>query len=102
MHFDWSMSSFTFTGVYNSCVCYFSCWILKLRKKVLLRGAAGAGLAGGKDLGFGLREMVGFPAPSGDLEPANQYAPSEKPTGELKSPPAPKLSLNKSLRRLYQ
>ena len=25
------------------------------------------------------REMVGFPAPmSGDLEPANQYAPSKK------------------------
>ena len=35
-------------------------------------------------------EMVGFPAPSGDLEPANQYAPSEKPAGELKSPRAPK------------
>ena len=30
------------------------------------------------------------PPPSGDLEPANQYAPSKKPTGELKSPRAPK------------
>ena len=30
------------------------------------------------------------PPPSGDLEPANQYAPSKKPAGELKSPRAPK------------
>ena len=30
------------------------------------------------------------PPPLGDLEPANQYAPSEKPAGELKSPRAPK------------
>ena len=36
------------------------------------------------------REMVGFPAPSGDLEPGNQYAPSKKPPRELKSPRAPK------------
>ena len=36
------------------------------------------------------REMVGFPAPSRDLEPASQYAPSKKPAGELKSPRAPK------------
>ena len=36
------------------------------------------------------REMVGFPTPSGDLEPANQYAPGKKPAGELKSPRAPK------------
>ena len=28
--------------------------------------------------------------PSGDLEAANQYAPSKKPAGELKSPRAPK------------
>ena len=28
--------------------------------------------------------------PSGDLEPANQYAPSKKPAGELKSLRAPK------------
>ena len=40
------------------------------------------------------REMVGFPAPSGDLEPANQYTPSEKPMGELKSPRAPKFEQN--------
>ena len=25
------------------------------------------------------REMVGFPTPIGDLEPANQYAPSKSP-----------------------
>ena len=30
------------------------------------------------------------PPPLGDLEPANQYAPSKKPAGELKSPRAPK------------
>ena len=36
------------------------------------------------------REMVGFPALSSDLEPANQYTPSKKPAGELKSPRAPK------------
>ena len=30
------------------------------------------------------------PPPSGDLEPANQYAPSKKPARELKSPWAPK------------
>ena len=41
------------------------------KKKVLLCGAAGAGagrepgLAGGQDLGFSFREMVGFPAPIG-------------------------------------
>ena len=28
--------------------------------------------------------------PSGDLEPANQRAPSKKPAGELRSPRAPK------------
>ena len=31
-----------------------------------------------------------FPPPSGDLESANQYAPSKKPAGELKSQRAPK------------
>ena len=36
------------------------------------------------------REMVGSPPSSGDLEPANQYAPSKKPAGELKSQRAPK------------
>ena len=30
------------------------------------------------------------PSPLGDLEPANQYAPSKKPARELKSPRAPK------------
>ena len=45
-------------------------------------------------------EMVGFPAPSGDLEPANQCAPSKKPARELRSPQAPKFE--KSPRRLYQ
>ena len=36
------------------------------------------------------REMVGSLPPSGDLEPANQYAPSKKPVRELKSPRVPK------------
>ena len=31
------------------------------------------------------------PPPSGDLEPADQYAPSKKPARELRSPRAPKI-----------
>ena len=63
---------------------------MKLRNKFYFAGLPGLGLAGGRDLGFGFREMVGFPAPSGDLEPANQHAPSKKPERELKSPRVPK------------
>ena len=37
------------------------------------------------------------PPPSGDLEPANQYAPSKKPTEELKSPRAPKFEQKPAL-----
>ena len=37
------------------------------------------------------------PPPSGDLEPANQYAPSRKPVGELKSPRAPKFEQKPAL-----
>ena len=54
------------------------------------------GLAGGPDLGFWVSvspEMVGFPAPSGNLEPANQHVPSNKKgtyQGKLKSPRTPK------------
>ena len=43
--------------------------------------------------GLGFRFPVKWwdsPPPLGDLEPANQYAPSKKPTRELKSPQAPK------------
>ena len=60
-------------------------------------------------------EMVGFPPPSGDLEPANQCAPSKKLTRELRSPGGLSLekaravctnrialNLNKSPRSLYQ
>ena len=43
----------------------FSCWFLKLRNKFYYVGLPGLGLAGGRDLGFGFREMVGFPAPIG-------------------------------------
>ena len=53
-------------------------------------GLPGLGLAGGGTWVSVSREMVGFPAPSGDLESANQYAPSKKPVGELKSLRAPK------------
>ena len=61
---------------------------MKLRNKFYY---VGLGLAGGRDLGFGFG--FGFwtwVSPSGDLEPANQYEPSKKPAGELKSPWAPK------------
>ena len=54
-------------------------------------GAAGAGA--GRRPGLGFQFPVKWwdsPLPSGDLEPANQYAPSKKPAGELKSPQAPK------------
>ena len=61
-----------------------------MRNKFYYVGLPGLGLAGGRDVGFGFREMVGFPAPIGDLEPANQYTPSKKPARELKSPWAPK------------
>ena len=47
----------------------------------------------GRQPGLGFRFPVKWwdsPPPSGDLEPANQYAPSKKPVGELKSPRAPK------------
>ena len=40
------------------------------------------------------------PPPSGDLEPANQYAPSKSPRESWKA--RGRLSLNKSLRRFYQ
>ena len=60
------------------CLIFFSCWFLKLRNKFYYVGLPGLGLAGSRDLGFGFREMVGFPAPS------------KKPTRELKSPRAPK------------
>ena len=60
---------------------------MKLRNKFYYVGLLGLGLAGGQDLGFGFREMVGFPAPSGDLEPAINMHPvkarerAEKPAG---------------------
>ena len=53
MYFDYLISSFPFTSVYNSCVCYSSCWFLKLRNKFYYVGLLGLGLAGGRDLGFG-------------------------------------------------
>ena len=46
------------------CLIFFLL-VFEAEKYVLLCGAAGLGLAGGRDLGFGFREMVGFPAPIG-------------------------------------
>ena len=64
---------------------------MKLRNKFYYVGLPGLGLAGSRDLGFGFPvKWWDSPPPSGDLEPANQYAPSKKPVGELKSPRAPK------------
>ena len=45
-------------------VCFF-CWVLKLRNKFYYVGLPGLGLEGSWDLGFGFREIVGFPAPIG-------------------------------------
>ena len=58
-------------------------------------GLPGLGLAGSRDLGLGLgfRFPVKWwdsPPPSGDLESANQNAPSKKPAEELKSPRVPR------------
>ena len=47
---------------------------------------------GWQEVGLGFRPLKWWdsPPPSGDLEPANQYAPSKKPARELKSQRAPK------------
>ena len=72
------------------CLIFFLL-VFEAEKSVLLCGAAGAGA--GRRPGLGFRFHVKWwdsPPSSGDLEPANQYAPSKKPPGELKSPRAPK------------
>ena len=57
------------------------------KKKFYYVGLPGLGLAGGQDWqgpGLGFRFPVKWwdsPPPSGDLEPANQRAPSKKPAG---------------------
>ena len=58
--FDWLVSGFPFASVCGSCVWCFSCWFLELRG-----GFYYVGLAGGWDLGFGFRGVVGFPSPVG-------------------------------------
>ena len=63
MYFDWSISSFPFAGVYDSCVWCFSCWFLKLRNRFCCVGLLGLGLAGGRDLGFGFPWNGGIPRP---------------------------------------
>ena len=70
------------------CLLFFLL-VFEAEKYVLLCGTAGAG----RQPGLGFRFPVKWwdsPPPSGDLEPANQYARSKKPAGELKSPRAPK------------
>ena len=72
------------------CLIFFLL-VFEAEKYVLLCGAAGAGA--GRQPGLGFRFPMKWwdsPPPSGDLEPANQYTPSKKPAGELKSPRAPK------------
>ena len=114
MYFDWSISSFPFAGVYDSCVWCFSCWFLKLRSFIMWGCRCWGWQAAGTWVSISVK-WWDSPPPSGDLEPANQYAPSKKPARELKSPRVPKwtkaravctnriaLSLNQSPRSLYQ
>ena len=67
------------------CLIFFLVVFEAEKKKFYYYGAAGAGagrgpgLAGGQDLGFGFVKWWDSPPPSGDLEPANQCAPSKKP-----------------------
>ena len=89
------------------CLIFFLLVFEAEKKKFYYVGLPGLGLAGGQDWQGARtwvsvsREMVGFPAPiQGDLEPANQCAPSKKPARELRSPRAPKFEKNP--RRLHQ
>ena len=64
---------------------------------MLLCGAAGAGAGACRRPGLGFQFPVkwwDFPPPSGDLESANQNAPSKKPAEELKSPRVPRFEQN--------
>ena len=47
------------------CLIFFLLVFEAEKKKFYYVGLPGLGLAGGQDLGFGSREMVGFPAPIG-------------------------------------
>ena len=86
--FDVFWLSFPFTGVYNSCVWYFSCWFLKLRNKFYYVGLAGLGLAGSRDLGFGFPWDGGIPRPHRvtwsrpiNIHPVKAGERAEKPAG---------------------
>ena len=46
------------------CLIFFLL-VSEAENKFYYVGLPGLGLAGGRDLGFGFREMVGFPAPIG-------------------------------------
>ena len=62
------------------CLIFFLLVFEAEKRKVLLCGAAGAGAGRGPGLGFQFPvKWWDSPPPSGDLEPANQCAPSKKP-----------------------
>ena len=72
------------------CLIFFLL-VFEAEKSVLLCGAAGAGAGRGPGLGFRFPVKWWDSLPSsGDLEPANQCAPSKKPARELRSPREPK------------
>ena len=88
------------------CLIFFLLVFEAEEKKFYYVGLLGLGLAGGQDQ-QGARTWVSVsvkwwdsPPPLGDLEPANQCAPSKKLARELRSPRAPKFE--KSPRHLHQ
>ena len=78
------------------CLIFFLLVFEAEKKSFIMWGYRGWGWQGartGRGPGLGFRFPVKWwdsPPPSGDLEPANQCAPSKKPVRELKSPRAPK------------
>ena len=78
------------------CLIFFLLVFEAEKKSFIMWGCRGRGWQGARTCrgpGLGFRFPVKWwdsPPPSGDLEPANQYAPSKKPMRELRSPQAPK------------
>ena len=85
------------------CLIFFLLVFEAEKKSFIMWGCWGWGWQGARTSrgpGLGFRFPVKWwdsPLPSGDLEPANQYAPSKKPERELKSPRAPKFEQKPSL-----
>ena len=95
----WSSNSLpTFVQIFQ----YFNkqCNHMVKKGQILVWGCRGWGLQAAGTWVSVSREMVGFPTPSSNLEPANQYAPSKKQRESWKA--RGRLSLNKSPRSLYQ